>query len=365
MLKYLKRYSEQFSSNLFSANKLRFLILFVTSQCNCRCSTCFYWQRLNTGDNLSLEEIKKTSLSIGSLHTLLLSGGEPFLRKELLEICRIFIEQNKISILAVPTNGTLTGQILEFSEEVLRTYPKITLSIAVSLDGFKETHDSIRGMPGAFDKAVATLRGLAQIKQRYANLESGINTVITRNTLPELKSFMDMVYNDLPIDFQDFELLRGQYKDKNLELPSLDEIKLIHRAILKNRERYLVKAKSGKIESVAVISLLKFVNSIKERILSGKKTAFACSAGKNIGVIDANGEVRLCELKPPIGNLRDNNYDLPALLNSPFALAMKKDIRKNKCGCTHVCFIKLTVSHHLKTLWYLFSNYLTYSIKHE
>ena len=58
-------------------------------------------------------------------------------------------------------------------------------------------------------------------------------------------------------------------------------------------------------------------------------TKFSCSAGNNICVIDADGEVRVCELKEPVGNLRDHNYDIRKILN-------KK--QKHNCTCTHACF---------------------------
>jgi len=55
------------------------LILFVTSLCNFKCETCFYWEKLNdTKNDLSLEEIKEISSHFKDLKLLLLSGGEPF-----------------------------------------------------------------------------------------------------------------------------------------------------------------------------------------------------------------------------------------------------------------------------------------------
>ena len=56
---------------------------------------------------------------------------------------------------------------------------------------------------------------------------------------------------------------------------------------------------------------------------------FSCSAGNNICVIDADGEVRVCELKDPVGNLRNHDYDIRKILN-------KK--QKHNCTCTHACF---------------------------
>lgn len=353
------RYFSQFLKNAFLRNRLEFLIFFTTSSCNCRCEICFYWQELNRPDNLSADEIKKISGSLGTFRTLLLSGGEPFLRKDLFELCRAFIENNGISALAVPTNGTLSEEAVEFSSRILEEYPQITLSVAISLDGFRELHDSIRGIEGVFDKAAVTLNMLSELKKRRRKLELIVNTVITNRNIGQLEPFMDFVFDNFDIDYHDFELLRGDYRDKSIILPPLEAIRKAHALIIENRRRYLKRRKANALESFANIGLLNLSQVLKERSLSHRKSLFVCSAGRNIGVIDASGDVRLCELLPAVGNLRDVDYDFYAVWNSKAAAELKRKIRNTRCSCTHVCFIKLTASSYFKALFYLVYNYLT------
>jgi MoaA/NifB/PqqE/SkfB family radical SAM enzyme len=361
--KYLKRYTKQFFNNSLNKNKIHFLIFFVTYRCSCRCGTCFYWKELERQDELSLDEIKKSSESIGEFHTLLLSGGEPFLRNDILEICELFIEQNKISILSIPTNGTLPERIREVSEKILKKYPRLTLSVAFSLDGFKETHDKIRATQGVFLKAMRALQELSELKKYYKNLEVVINTVITNKNINELESFMDFIYKNCKVDYHDFELLRGEYKDTSFALPSLEDIRYIHTCIIKNRELYLKRDQVIWYERVAVISFLVLVEKLKELCLTRKSMPYLCSAGKNIGVIDANGDVRLCELLDPVGNLRQANYDFSSVWNSRQADELRDSIIKKHCSCTHNCFIKLTASSYLRTIFYLIYYYFLNRIK--
>ena len=361
--KYLKRYTKQFLYNSLNKNKIHFLIFFITYRCSCRCGICFYWKELERQDELSLGEITKISRSIGKFHTLLLSGGEPFLRNDILELCELFIEQNKISILSIPTNGTSPGRIKEVSENILKKYPRLTLSVAFSLDGFQETHDKIRASKGVFLKAMQALQGLSELKKCYKNLEIVINTVITNKNINELESFMDFIYKNCKIDYHDFELLRGEYKDANFTLPSLEDIKYIHACIIKNRKLYLERDGVSWYERVAVISFLVLVQKLKELCLTSKGMPYLCSAGKNIGVIDANGDVRLCELLDPIGNLREANYDFSRVWNSREANALRDSIIKKHCSCTHNCFIKLTAASYLRTIFYLIYYYLLNKIK--
>src|SRR5262245_52905591 len=85
-----------------------FMIVFINSICNLTCEHCFYWQNLNQRDDLKFEEFERLSLELGDFENLNLSGGEPFIRKEFGEICTLFIKNNNVQNIYVPTNGYFT-----------------------------------------------------------------------------------------------------------------------------------------------------------------------------------------------------------------------------------------------------------------
>jgi Fe-coproporphyrin III synthase len=58
------------------------LIFFVTSTCNSKCRTCFYWKELNAHDDLTFAEIERVSETMPPFREIWLSGGEPTLREE-------------------------------------------------------------------------------------------------------------------------------------------------------------------------------------------------------------------------------------------------------------------------------------------
>ena len=78
----------------------------------------FFHDKLNQNNDLSLKEFEKISEKLGFFSVLLLSGGEPFLRNDLEEICRIFIRNNRVDTLLIPTNGILTDEILRVTKNL-------------------------------------------------------------------------------------------------------------------------------------------------------------------------------------------------------------------------------------------------------
>jgi MoaA/NifB/PqqE/SkfB family radical SAM enzyme len=53
-----------------------FVILFINSICNMKCEHCFYWQSLNSPDDLTFDEIVGISKQLGHIENLNLSGGD-------------------------------------------------------------------------------------------------------------------------------------------------------------------------------------------------------------------------------------------------------------------------------------------------
>ena len=64
-----------------------------------------------------------------------------------------------------------------------------------------------------------------------------------------------------------------------------------------------------------------------------------CTAGRTILVVDYNGDLRACELREKILNLRDVDFDFRRAYSSRAVRTETEQIVKDACWCTHVCFI--------------------------
>lgn len=352
-MSYYKKYLGYLYRKSFSKVRWGYFIFFVTNKCNAKCSHCFYWKNLNSSKKeLSLEEIEKITKKLGNIEVLLLSGGEPFLRKDLFEIISLFIKNNSVKVVSIPTNALLKDTIIETTRKLSETYPHITFSVNPSIDDLNENHDKMRGIKNCFNKAIETLKELEKLKEEKNNVEVVVNTTISNFNYENMDKIIDF-FKKFNITYHNFELLRGNPKERSINLPPLEEIRKIHRKVIALRKYYINKnKKSGFIERVfekfSVLGVLKYTDRIKEDVLDEKNLPFECSAGKNIVVLEPEGDIRLCELLPKVGNLREYDYDIERLLKNESAQKMMEFIKK--CKCTHVCFINMSIAYDKKSL---------------
>ena len=79
-----------------------------------------------------------------------LTGGEPTLRTDLIDILRAIVRRHPRISLNLNTNAFNTAGLLRFVEAAAAETQRLT--VMVSLDGMGEAHDRIRGIPGAFTR---------------------------------------------------------------------------------------------------------------------------------------------------------------------------------------------------------------------
>src|SRR5215813_11495584 len=209
--------------------KLNTIIFFVTSHCNATCETCFYWDELNQKGDLSWDEIVKLSNNTPQFTDLWFSGGEPTLRRELAEIIDLFVRNNGVRYINLPTNGLKPNRIYEVAEHVLLRNPALELHINIALDGLRESHDFMRGVPGNFERALESGRLLRRLKGKFGlRLIVNINTVMTRDNLDEILPLAELVWAERIADGHYFNLIRGDAKDPGLKQLEREKLRQVY-----------------------------------------------------------------------------------------------------------------------------------------
>jgi MoaA/NifB/PqqE/SkfB family radical SAM enzyme len=307
-----------------------FLIVFINSICNLTCEHCFYWRNLNQRDDLTLQEFARLSAELGPFENLNLSGGEPFLRKEFAEICSLFIRNNGVQQIYVPTSGFFPERTEKQLREVLRESGLKLFVCEISLDGMPEYHNRFRGNPKSFDNAMATYEMLARLQREDPRLRIHSIATATNENIDELRALTKFLHDRCPaMDHHNLAIIRGDRKNPSLVGPALTRYTELYqyvRSVWDDREQ-------GRFGGI-VEPLLQWA---KRRVIETDTQFVPCTAGNLTGVVYANGDVSVCENHPPLGNLRRQSFF--EIWNSPKANALRQAIAEKQCHCTNEVFL--------------------------
>ena len=313
-----------------------FLVLFINSICNMKCEHCFYWTALNQKNDLTKDELFALSRSLGKIENLNLSGGEPFLRPEFGEICRQFIQHNGVKEIYVPTNGYFTARTIAAITEVLKE-PSLKLFVAeISLDGMPEFHDNFRVARHAFQHAMETYDALVELQKSDPRLRIHSISTATDVNMDEIRKLTTYLYERCPqMDHHNLAIIRGDRKNPTLVGPSL----ALYEELYEYIRRLWAPREAGRRGSL-MEPMLQWgkVETVKQH-----RQVIPCKAGRISGVVYANGDVGVCEIHAPIGNLRNNTF--PEIWHSEEAKRLRASIANKECHCTTEVFMWSSIAY--------------------
>jgi len=344
MKKTLALFGKILKSNLVKDMYPYKLTFAVTYKCNSKCKTCNIWKKKSENE-LSINEIDMIFSKYNDFSWVDITGGEIFLRKDIIEIIKIIIQKCKnLYVLHFPTNGLLPELIVEKTKHILRLNPK-KLIISVSLDGPKNINDTIRGVPRSFEKAVQTFSELKKIKNKKLKVFFGFT--LSKYNIGYFDKMVEEVKKILPwVKYNDFHMniMHGSahyYNNRKVEFPRKKVISEI---------REFIKKRKGVLNPVLYIEKI-YLKLIKKYLIT-KKTPLPCKALSVSCFIDPYGFVYPCSIMDEkLGSLRDNGYDLKKILNSKKSRNTIKKIRRGQCPmCWTPCEAYQTILGNLKRL---------------
>jgi MoaA/NifB/PqqE/SkfB family radical SAM enzyme len=338
------------------------LTFFITRRCNAGCPFCFYLRSSDKiSDNLpelSLEEIRRTSSSLGTLLWLAFSGGEIFLRDDLVDITGIFYKNNKPTIMLFPTNGLLPEVIRDRTEKILARCPKSTIVVKLSVDGLDGAHDALRNRPGSFDKAMQTYHMLEGLIEKYPNFELGINTVFCSENQNGMDAIIDFVSGLKNIQAHTISLIRGNLADAHYQRVDYHKYNQAIARLEKNLKNTITKIyrfKGARVKAAQDIVQRRLIY----QTACEQKRVIPCYAGRLNLVLQESGDVYPCEmLTASFGNIRKYDYDIGRVMKSEKARTILDAIRANQCYCTHECYSMTNILFNPKLYPALAKEYL-------
>ena len=155
-----------------------------TKTCNLKCRHCYMSSDAKKYQNeLTTDEAKKFIDDLAEFHVpvLLFSGGEPLIRPDFFELAEY--AQAKGVRPTLSTNGTLiTREVAQRIKDIGVGY------VGISLDGLKDVNDKLRGVEGAYDKAMAGIQNCVAVGQRV-----GLRFTINHHNIQELNNIFDFI----------------------------------------------------------------------------------------------------------------------------------------------------------------------------
>ena len=281
----------------------------LTHRCNLKCKMCGVWikgvdrrlQELTAAEYLDLFEQMK---DIG-VRLVTLTGGEPFIRKDLFDIVEAAKSQGLVC--NIFTNGALIDNLAV--EGVFRYGID---KIIVSIDGIGPVHDSIRGVSGSFVKAIQALSDIVGERRvrETKKPEVDIHMTLVNENIGDMTP-LSMLCQELGVNFS-FQ----PYSESNEE--AVKQILLANEAV--RPLRYLPHHKTLRLSQ-------ENINQMREELAQLPKTFYTrllaslsdedlryglmpvkrCYITRNFMMIDPYGNVFPCTNLDSyiVGNVRD------------------------------------------------------------
>jgi len=311
----------------------------VTYSCNARCQMCNIWKNPPTAILQAKEYAKLPS----SLTTINITGGEPFLRADLVDVVRTIDSILPRCRIVFSTNGMMTETIVKKLKQIRTFHSRI--GVGVSIDGIASTHDTIRGVPDIFDHAIATVRKLK--KAGFVDLR--IAMTLLESNVREVRQVFELSC-DLGVEFtmtlvHDSELYFK--KSNNVSSKLLGAVAEELPSVLLRQ----LRSKSAK-DWFRAYHTKGIMNPGHRRQLTSN-----CEAGRRYIFMSPEGDVYPCNvLSHKIGNLSSvGTWD--GLFTDGAEERVREIVRNCKKDCWMICNARsLIIAHPIKTAAWVAKN---------
>ncbi|MFI5412381.1 MAG: radical SAM/SPASM domain-containing protein [Candidatus Micrarchaeales archaeon] len=315
----------------------------MTYECNSRCKTCNIWTIHRKKEELTLEEIRTFAKNNNFFRWIRLTGGEPWLRDDIVEIARAFKENSKdLYMMTMAVNSLVSREkVINGIKSILELQiPRTT--ITVSLDGYRELHDKIRGIPGNYDRAIAMYKALTELKKQYPNLYYVFGYTMSSYNEGQFEKTYQEVKKEIPeIKHNDFHVNIAHSSTNYYQNPEMQDLK--PSKVYPEEVKQIIKAREFEVGVIHTIEDIYLKKSIE--YYNTGKTPMDCKSLNASIFLDPYGFLYPCTMwYRKLANIRDVNYDIRNVWETEEAKSQRKDIKEKKCpNCWTPCEAHQTI----------------------
>ncbi|MBI4177286.1 MAG: radical SAM protein [Candidatus Aenigmarchaeota archaeon] len=309
----------------------------TTYWCNSKCNHCSIWKK-RPKNEMTLDEIRSFAQNNGFFSWVNMTGGEPFLRRDITGIAQAFAENSRnLYLMNITTNCFNPDYIVSKVRELLSL--KIPRFITVvSLDGDKETYKEVRGVDW-YDKVIETYKALKALAGEHNRFDAFFGYTINPFNQGKFNRTFAALKDSVPgiraadVHVNIFHTSQHYYDNMS---PKTD-YELYKKSVLAELEE-IEKIKQSNVLSPIGFLEERYVHFAKQYIATGK-TPMTCKALSTSVFVDPWGNVFPCTIYGRIlGNLRKNDFSLQKILFSEFSNQTKREINELKCpNCWTPC----------------------------
>lgn len=351
VLKQLERWVETGVERLKGRENetpIRELHLELSHRCDLKCVMCHHWEipgrdPASVGRELTPAEIRRFVMGselLRSVQFVAVTGGEPFLRPESVEIIsflRGHFREASVGVLSNLWNaGLLKRRMGELAERGAGD-----VWLGSSIDGLGRTHDLIRGQEGAFD---GFERSLKMLRQDFPKTNVSVNFTILPRNCGEIYAVYRWA-SDRGLGFGCQFVVNHEgfaapetFRWTDAELSVVEEqVDLVLADLCRSQgalERLLTKP--GR-ESQGLWNRMLFWWYLRKHGRGGPRFFDDCMAGRRFAMFDPEGSLFFCPVNKHklVGSVRDTTFD--ELWNSPRARELARAAVPCQCRCWLNC----------------------------
>lgn len=320
------------------------LVHFVTNRCNARCPFCFidFDDPKTFHNELTLNEIEKITKSLGPIiKNINLTGGEPFIRKDLVDIAKLYFKNSLIESIYITSNGSLPERVESFLNIISKEFPNRKIIFSLSIDDLPDNHNRIRRINNLFNSVIETYKIIKGFNN--TNIDAKIGITVSHENYNNILRIYDLLRKTYNVDAISATLVRdeGIYKTP---IVTKKKIQQSYQALTSRIKIDLIRGnltgyKRSNIQGRLLNQKNIIANNNINKTYIDDKYISPCHASSLFGVIDAKGKVYPCEIlkEKCVGDLSNYDFDFIKLWRDDQNKSVSKWIKRTKCHCTYEC----------------------------